>query len=156
MVSTFLKSFSVSTALLDTPGASKSTTTPNASDRVHRRRGPAAERRSGAHAGAVTPPANLAIDFHAAVAPIGSTSKRPSTKHSAPWPGLLGVRTGLTAFLAANARFPAAPSQPVWLFCVGFCVLFARTRNRAVRDRQNQRPLAAQQTVPGSMTGPGR
>src|SRR5437879_4337162 len=97
MVSTFLKSFSVSTPLLDEAGASTSIATPSANNRSRPRPAPAL--RSGARAGAVT---TRVTNFHAAVAPIGSTSKKFTPKHSAPRPGLLGVQTGTASFLAAK------------------------------------------------------
>src|SRR5207237_9814859 len=81
---------------------SASSAMPSANDHAHLRRGPAAGRRSGVHTGPVTAPANPAINFHAAVAPIGSTSEKPSAKHSAPWAGLLGARAVTASFLAVE------------------------------------------------------
>ena len=79
--------------------------------------------------------------------------------HLAPFVGFVGnqlAEPGRRHFWPPIARFPAAPRRPVWLFCVGFCVLFALQGNRAVPYQRDQRLLATAEAVPGSMPGPAR
>src|SRR6478752_7711861 len=105
MASTFLKSLSLRTPPLETQGASTSMATPSAIDRLHSRYQPAG-RPSPAQTAVVAGPATLAIHFHAAVAPIGSTPRKFSLKHSSPRGGLLGVRTPANVIFGRRLRAP--------------------------------------------------
>jgi hypothetical protein len=108
MASTFLKSLSLSTPLLDAFGASTSIAMPRASGRIH------------------PLPPTLPVVFRAAVTPIGSTSTMVD-KHSSTLRALLGrPEPGLRHFCTTRARSGALRQARLVVLHRLLCIIWLR------------------------------